>query len=42
MHTLKPITVYAANCRGTPTNCLYPNRNEVTDESSAAKAFLRL
>ena len=41
MHTLKPITVYAANCRGTPTNCLYPNRNEVTDESSAAKAFSR-
>ena len=41
MQKPKPITVYAANCRGTPTNCLYPHRIEVTDESSAAKAFSR-
>ena len=37
----KNITVYAANCRGNPTNCLYPHRIEITDEASAAKAFSR-
>ena len=41
MQNPKPITVYAANCRGTPTNCLYPHRIEVTDKSGAAKAFSR-
>ena len=35
------ITVYAANCRGNPTNCLYPRRIEITDEASAAEAFSR-
>lgn len=39
MQNPKSITVYAANCRGNPTNCLYPHRIEITDEASAAKAF---
>ena len=41
MQNPKNITVYAANCRGTPTNCLYPHRIEITDEASAAEAFSR-
>lgn len=41
MQNPKPITVYAANCRGTPTNCLYPHRIEITDETTAAEAFSR-
>ena len=41
MKTTSPITVYAANCRGNPTNCLYPHRIQITDEASAAKAFSR-
>lgn len=41
MQDPKNITVYAANCRGNPTNCLYPHRIEITDESSAAEAFSR-
>lgn len=41
MQNPKTITVYAANCRGNPTNCLYPHRIEITDEASAAKAFSR-
>ena len=41
MQNLKSITVYAANCRENPTNCLYPHRVEITDEASAAKAFSR-
>ena len=39
MQNTKNITVYAANCRENPTNCLYPHRIEITDEASAAKAF---
>ena len=39
MQNPKNITVYAANCRENPTNCLYPHRIEITDEASAAKAF---
>ena len=41
MQNPKSITVYAANCRGNPTNCLYPHRIEITDEDSAARAFSR-
>lgn len=41
MQNPKTITVYAANCRGNLTNCLYPHRIEITDEASAAKAFSR-
>lgn len=41
MQNPKNITVYAANRRGNPTNCLYPHRIEITDEASAAKAFSR-
>lgn len=41
MQNPKNITVYAANCRGNPTNCLYPHRIEITAEASAAKAFSR-
>ena len=41
MTTTTPITIFAANCRGNPTNCLYPNRIEITDETTAAKAFSR-
>ena len=41
MQNLKSITVFAANCRGNPTNCLYPHRIEITDETTAAKAFSR-
>ena len=41
MQNPKNITVYAASCRGNPTNCLYPHRIEITDEASAAKAFSR-
>ena len=41
MQNLESITVYAANCRENPTNCLYPHRIEITDEDSAAKAFSR-
>lgn len=41
MQNTKNITVYAANCRENPTNCLYPHRIEITDEASAAKAFSR-
>ena len=41
MQNLKSITVFAANCRGNPTNCLYPHRIEITDAASAAKAFSR-
>ena len=41
MQNPKNITVYAANCRGNPTNCLYPHRIEITDEVSAAEAFSR-
>lgn len=39
MQNPKVITVYAANCRGNPANCLYPNRIEITDEASAVAAF---
>lgn len=39
MQNPKPITVFAANCRGNPANCLYPNRIEVTDADSAVSAF---
>ena len=41
MTTTSPITVFAANCRGDATNCLYPHRIEVTDEASAVAAFSR-
>ena len=41
MQNPNDITVYAASCRGNPTNCLYPHRIEITDEASAAKAFSR-
>jgi len=41
MQNPKSITVYAANCRGNPTNCLYPHRVEITDEASAGEAFSR-
>ena len=41
MQNLKSITVYTANCRGNPTNCLYPHRIEITDVANAAKAFSR-
>ena len=41
MQNKKSLTVYAANCRGNPTNCLYPYRIEITDEASAAEAFSR-
>ena len=41
MQNPKNITVYAASCRGNPTNCLYPHRIEITDEASVAKAFSR-
>ena len=41
MQNPKNITVYAANCRENPTNCLYPQRIEITDETSATKAFSR-
>lgn len=41
MTNTTPITVFVANCRGNPTNCLYPNRIEITDASSAAEAFSR-
>ena len=41
MHNPNNITVYAANCRGNPTNCLYPHRLEITDEATAANAFSR-
>ena len=41
MKTTSPITVYAANYRGNPTNCLYPHRIEITDAASAAEAFSR-
>lgn len=41
MQNPKNITVYAANCRENPTNCLYPHRIEITDETTAAEAFSR-
>ena len=41
MKTTSPITVYAANCRGNPTNCLYPHRIQITDEASTVEAFSR-
>ena len=41
MTTATPITVFAANCRGNPTNCLYPHRIEITDEATAVEAFSR-
>ena len=41
MTTATPITVFAANCRGNPTNCLYPHRIEITDVATAAEAFSR-
>ena len=41
MQNPKNITVYAANCRENPTNCLYPHRIEITDKASAAEAFSR-
>ena len=39
MTNVTPITVFAANCRGNPANCLYPHRIEITDETSAVAAF---
>lgn len=39
MQNPKSITVFAANCRGNPANCLYPNRIEIVDADSAAEAF---
>jgi len=39
MTTTTPITVFSANCRGNPANCLYPHRIEMTDEASAVAAF---
>lgn len=39
MMTTTPITVFTANCRGNPANCLYLNRIEITDEASAVAAF---
>ena len=41
MTTTSPIIVFAANCRGDATNCMYPHRIEVTDEASAVAAFSR-
>lgn len=41
MQNPKDITVYAANCRGNPTNCLYPHRIEITDVATAVEAFSR-
>ena len=41
MTNVTPITVFVANCRGNPANCLYPHRIEVVDENSAAEAFSR-
>ena len=41
MQNPKPITVFAANCRGNPANCLYPSRIQITDKISAAEAFSR-
>ena len=41
MTTTSPITVFAANCRGDATNCLYPHRIEISDETSAVAAFSR-
>lgn len=41
MTTTSPITVFAANCSGNPTNCLYPHRIEITDEESAVAALSR-
>ena len=35
------IMVFAANCRGDATNCLYPHRIEITDATSAMAAFSR-
>ena len=35
------ITVYAADCRGNASNCLYPHRMDITDEASAKEAFSR-
>lgn len=34
-----PITVYMADCTGNASNCLYPNKIEITDEASAKLAF---
>lgn len=34
-----PITVYTAMCIGNEANCLYPNKIEITDETSAKLAF---
>lgn len=39
MQNPQSITVFAANCRGNPANCLYPNRIEIVDVDSAAEAF---
>ena len=41
MTTTSPVTVFAANCRGDATNCLYPHRIEITDATSAVAAFSR-
>ena len=41
MTTTSPITVFTANCRGDATNCLYPHRIEIADETSAVAAFSR-
>ena len=36
-----PITVYTADCTGNASNCLYPNKIEITNEASAKLAFAK-
>ena len=37
----KPITAYAANCRGNAENCTYPHEMQISDMDTAQKAFTR-
>ncbi len=39
MTNVTPIIVYTADCIGNAANCLYPNKIEITDETSAKLAF---
>ncbi len=41
MTNVTPITIYTADCIGNAANCLYPNKIEITDETSARSAFAK-
>lgn len=39
MVTINPLTVYVADCVGNASNCVYPHEVQITDDTSAKRAF---